>query len=252
MTLPDLPPLPAILATLLAALLAGTARGFSGFGAGLIFIPLASAALGPHLAVPLLLLIDNVMALPLLPHAWKVAARREVGIVSAGALLGTPIGVWILLRADPLSVRWAVCAIAVGMLLLLASGWRYHGKPKLPLSLGVGVSAGVLSGLAQMGGPPVLTYWLGGAIPAAKVRGNLTLFFAIAGGISFVAFAFSGLIGAALVLALVTGPVYGAGIWLGSRLFGLATEAQFRRICFLLIALAAVIGLPLWDLLATG
>ena len=44
-----------------AALAAGLARGFSGFGAALIFVPLASAVVGPQVAVPLLLVVDGVM-----------------------------------------------------------------------------------------------------------------------------------------------------------------------------------------------
>jgi hypothetical protein len=64
MNIPDLPPLPAVLAAIVAALLAGLARGFSGFGSALIFIPLASAALGPRVAAPLLVLVDNLTTRP--------------------------------------------------------------------------------------------------------------------------------------------------------------------------------------------
>ena len=53
------------LALLLAVTFAASlARGFSGFGAALIFIPLASALLGPKVAVPLLLVADGVMTRP--------------------------------------------------------------------------------------------------------------------------------------------------------------------------------------------
>jgi uncharacterized protein len=38
---------PPVSVALAAALVAGLARGFSGFGAALIFVPIASAALGP-------------------------------------------------------------------------------------------------------------------------------------------------------------------------------------------------------------
>ena len=45
----------------------------------------------------------------------------------------------------------------------------------------------------------------------------------------------------------MTAPAYGIGLWGGSRLFGVASETTFRRICLCLIALAVVIGLPLLD-----
>jgi uncharacterized membrane protein YfcA len=248
LTLPDLPPSPAILAALAAALLAGLARGFSGFGSALIFIPLASAALGPRVAAPLLMLVDNATTLPLLPAAWRIAARGQVAVLAAGALVGTPLGALLLLRLDPVMLRWGMCVLVVAMLGLLASGWRYHGRPRLPLSLFVGALAGFCGGAAQMAGPPVVAYWLGGAIPVARVRGNIVLFFAATGLIGGVTYLAGGLIDAGLLLlAALLAPAYGAGVWAGSRLFGLASEAQFRKACFVLIAVAAVLGLPVWD-----
>jgi hypothetical protein len=50
-----------------------------------------------------------------------------------------------------------------------------------------------------------------------------------------------------LKLALVVGPVYGLGLFIGSRLFGVADEAIFRRICYVLIAAAVVFSLPVLD-----
>ena len=40
-------------------------------------------------------------------------------------------------------------------------------------------------------------------------------------------------------LAIVAGPVFGVGLWIGSHMFGLASEATFRRICYALIAASA-------------
>ncbi|HEY8614438.1 MAG TPA: sulfite exporter TauE/SafE family protein [Roseomonas sp.] len=247
MPLTELPPT-ALAATIATAALAGLARGFSGFGAALIFIPLASAVLGPRVAAPLLMLVDNLTAFPLVPAAWRGAARGEVASLTTGALIGAPAGAWLLLHLDPVALRWGMCALAIAMLALLASGWRYHGRPALPLSLAVGASSGLFSGAAQMGGPPVVAYWLGGAIPATRVRANIVLFFAASGLISAATYMLGGLLTLeVLVLTALVAPAYGFGLWCGNRLFGVATDATFRRICFLLIALAALLGLPLWE-----
>ena len=242
-----LPPTPILAATIATAAVAGLARGFSGFGAALIFIPLASAALGPRVAAPLLMLVDNLTTFPLIPAAWRGAARPEVGALAAGALLGAPAGAFLLLQLDPMALRWGMCLLALAMLALLASGWRYHGRPALPLSVAVGAASGLFSGAAQMGGPPVVAYWLGGAIPAARVRANIVLFFAATGLISAAIYLLGGLLDTGLLLlTAIVAPAYGAGLWCGTRLFGLASDATFRRACFVLIALAAVIGLPVW------
>jgi hypothetical protein len=48
-------------------------------------------------------------------------------------------------------------------------------------------------------------------------------------------------------LALVVGPVYGLGLFIGARLFGVADEAIFRRLCYALIAVAVLVSLPVLD-----
>jgi uncharacterized membrane protein YfcA len=146
------------------------------------------------------------------------------------------------------TLRWIISGIVALLLAFLMSGWRYHGRPKTALTIGIGSLAGLFGGAAQMSGPPVVAYWLGGAIPAATVRANLILYFALATCISISAYLFGGLLTReVLLLALLTGPAYGVGILAGSQLFGLADEATFRRVCFCLIASAALIGLPLFD-----
>lgn len=231
-----------------SALVAGLARGFSGFGAALIFIPLGSAAVGPKLAVPLLLVIDAVTTLGMLPNAWRQADRRDVGTMASGAFFGVPAGTYVLANADPLTIRWAIVVLVVVMLALLVSGWRYHGKPKAPVTVLVGGLAGFCSGAAQAGGPPVVAYWLGGAIERWTVRANIVLYFAISSLFSIIAYLAGGLFGIdVLLLAALTAPAYGLGLFAGSHIFGIASEATFRRICYVLIGAAAVISLPVLD-----
>jgi uncharacterized protein len=237
------------LALLLAVTLtASLARGFSGFGAALIFIPLASALLGPKVAVPLLLVTDGVMAAGMIPNAVRQADRREVLTMALGALIGVPAGTWLLTTLDPLTLRWGIVALAAVMLALLLSGWRYTGRPRPPLTVLVGLISGFFSGAAQVGGPPVVAYWLGGTIPAKTVRANIVFYFAITTAIGAVGYVSGGLITRqTLLLALIIAPVYGLGTWVGSRMFGLASDQTFRRICLSMIALATVVSMPLLD-----
>jgi uncharacterized protein len=233
---------------LVSALVAGMARGFSGFGGALIFVPLASAVLGPRLAVPVLLVIDIVLTPGMVPNAWRLADRWNVGTMAAGAAIGVPAGAYALTALEPLVIRWAIVALVFVLLALLMSGWRYHGRPSVPLTVAVGVTSGVFSGTAQVGGPPVVAYWLGGLIPAVTVRANTLLFFAISSLFSLASYLLGGLITVeALWLSLVIGPAFGIGLYSGSRLFGRASDRIFRRICYGLIAAAAIVGLPVLD-----
>lgn len=231
-----------------AALVAALARGFSGFGGALIFVPLASAAVGPQAAAPILLVIDGVAQLALLKTAWRQADRREVAIMAAGALIGIPLGAAILARVDPMLLRWAIALLIIAMLALLVSGWRYHGRPTGTTTAGVGFAAGILSGAVQAAGPPVVAYWLGGSSPALTVRANIILFFFCTSVVAAISYLATGLLGLdVLLLAALTAPAYALGMFVGTRMFGLASERMFRRICLALIAAAAIVSLPALD-----
>ncbi|MBA3911057.1 MAG: sulfite exporter TauE/SafE family protein [Rhodobacter sp.] len=239
---------PSLLLLAAIALAASLARGFSGFGAALIFIPLASALLGPKVAVPLLLVTDGIMTAGMIPKALKSADRSGVLTMASGAVVGVPAGTWLLTTLDPQVLRWAIVALAAVMLALLSSGWRYHGRPKTPLTVLVGAVSGLFSGAAQIGGPPVVAYWLGGTIPALVVRSNIIFFFAITSLIAAIGYIWGGLFTRQiLTLGALIAPVYGFGAWAGSRMFGLASEQTFRRICLAMIAVATVISMPVLD-----
>jgi uncharacterized membrane protein YfcA len=243
---PDFWPIFALLAAITLA--ASLARGFSGFGAALIFVPLVSALLGPKVAAPLLLVTDGIMAAGMIPAAVRTADRRDVLTMALGAVIGIPTGTWLLTTLDPLTLRWAIVIVAALMLALLVSGWRYRGRPKTLLTVGVGTVSGLFSGAAQIGGPPVVAYWLGSTIPAPVVRANIVFYFAVTSLMAAIGYLWGGLITwQILLLAVLIAPIYGLGTFAGSRMFGLASERTFRGICLAMIALATVISVPLLD-----
>jgi uncharacterized membrane protein YfcA len=230
------------------ALISGIARGFSGFGSALIFMPLASSIAAPRLVAALLLIIDFIGATPLIPNAWKQADRKATAIMALGALVGVPIGTWLLSRLEPVTTRWIISGFVFALLLLLLSGWRYRGKDHAAISIGIGGLSGFCSGLAQTGGPPIVGYWLGRPIASVIQRANILLFFAASDFFSLVSYAVSGLITMdAIRFSIVVGPIYGIGVWFGALLFGRASETLFRAICYALIAAAVLIGLPALD-----
>ena len=238
----------AAIAVCAIAFVSGTARGFSGFGSALIFMPLASSMAPPPLVAALLLIVDFIAATPLIPNAWKHADRKATAIIVAGALIGVPIGTYFLSRLDPVTTRWIISAFVAALLLLLLSGWRYRGKDHAALSVGIGSLAGFCSGLAQTGGPPIVAYWLGRPVKPEIARANIVLFFAACDFFSLVSYLVSGLINAdAVRFALLVGPVYAIGLGVGASLFGRASERIFRAICYALIALAVIVGLPILD-----
>ncbi|MGH6924903.1 MAG: TSUP family transporter [Propylenella sp.] len=232
----------------LSALAAAAVRGFSGFGAGLIFMPVGAACLGPKTAAGVIYVIDTILILPFAVRAVRMVEWREIAPLGLGAVMTVPAGVAVLLIVDPVPLRWGLSLVILVSVGLLAAGWRYRGPTRVWLSLLVGAIAGFMSGSAQIPGPPVLIYWLGRRVVSATMRANAFIFFLFTTTISGVAFIAGGIFTAeVMALSLALFPVYAVGIFLGGRMFGLASEATYRQIAYATILFAAVVSMPVFE-----
>lgn len=232
------------------AVLAGLVRGFTGFGSALIYMPLISAVYGPRLAAPTLLLIDTICSLPFALKAIPDCNWREVRMVMITGAIGVPLGVAALVYVDALALRWFIAVLVLIAVAILASGWRYHGRPTVGASLGVGALAGFGAGAVQIGAPPLLVYWLGGQNSAATVRANIMVYFLMQGVLTFVFYLYGALFTAeALALALLLGLPFGIALALGARWFHGTSDIFYRRLSYIIIAVSGLISLPVFDAL---
>ncbi|HYD08305.1 MAG TPA: sulfite exporter TauE/SafE family protein, partial [Reyranella sp.] len=138
------------------SLIAGTVRGFAGFGAGMIMIPFVSALYGPKIGASSILIADGILTIPYILKSLRICEPRTVAPVALGAVLMIPVGAYLLTTVDPIPIRWAMVPLIAGLLAITLSGWRYHGIPKVGVSLATGGFSGFLSGLIQLSGPPVI------------------------------------------------------------------------------------------------
>jgi uncharacterized membrane protein YfcA len=230
------------------ATVAGLVRGFSGFGSALIYMPLISAIYSPAIAAPTILLIDTLCGLPFSIHAWPNANRREVLPVSVGGAVGVPLGVVALLYVEPLTLRWFIAALVLAAVAALAAGWRYHGKPNLPASLGVGLASGFGAGAVQIGAPPLLVFWLGGKNSATTVRANIMVYFIMQGSLAFALYLYSGLFSTGIVvLSLLFGAPFAFAMFAGAYWFHGSSDVLYRRVAYVIIGFAGLASLPLFD-----
>lgn len=232
------------------SIVAGLVRGFTGFGSALIYIPLISAVYGPHIAAPTLLLFDTICSVPFAIQCWPQSTRREVLPVAIAGALALPVGVAALVYVDALVLRWFIAALVVFALVALMTGWRYHGRPTVAASLGVGAFAGFGSGAVQIAAPALLVFWLGGPNSATTVRANIMVLFAIQGMLAIVAYAFAGVfVRDVLALALVIGVPFVVAMTIGARFFRGTSDVLYRRVAYLIIGFSGLISLPLFDAL---
>ena len=238
--MPDILSTPFLIAALVA-FVASTVRGFSGFGAAMIMTPVFSALYGPEVGIVLCLLLEIIMAVPLLPRTVPHVDWRRIGLLLVAAVVGAPIGNYVLTLVAPQPMRWVISAIVLSAVAMLASGWRYSGRPRPAATLVAGMVSGFLNGLSGMAGPPIAFYYLAGAEAAVKVRANLTTYFVFVDLIAASLFFGRDLVGwDTAVQSVFLAPAVIVGGLLGERLFPLASEVFYRRLALALLVAVAI------------
>jgi uncharacterized protein len=233
-------------AAVVAGVLAGLVRGFSGFGSALILSPSLSALYGPEVAVPVALLLELVLSVPFVPPATKLIDRRRTTVLCLSAAVMVPVGAYLLSVVDETALRWVICALVFAAVAVLGFGWRYHGRPGTGATAGTGALSGLLGGSTGLTGPPVIFFELAGSSPIERMRASFIVFFAWVDVIALVSYAVTGTLGARVLLisvALIVPYLGAAGI--GARLFGRASEVFYRRLAVAILAAVAVVSLPI-------
>ncbi|MEQ8326932.1 MAG: sulfite exporter TauE/SafE family protein [Parvibaculum sp.] len=231
-----------------AAGLAGLVRGFSGFGAAMIFLPLAGIVVRPEVAVPLLFVADNFATLHITLPSLRRCCWTEILPLAGGATLTIPLGVAVLVSVDPQDMRWAISLLVLLAVAVLASGWRRRRPLPLAGTAAVGGLAGLAGGAASLYGPPLILFWLGGRAGAVQMRDNIYAVFGLLSVVAGVTLWLQGLLTPEVLReALTLLPIYAFAAVAGARLFRGASEAQYRWAALVLCALVAAAGLPLWQ-----
>ncbi len=231
-----------------AATLAGLVRGFAGFGTAMVFLPLASQVVSPFWALSIMVVMDVIGPLPTVPRALKDGHPKDVLRLTAGLLVGMPIGVWLLTLMAPEVFRYAVSIIALVLLVALIMGLRYRGTLTKPLIYGTGGLGGVLGGASGLAGPPVIMLYMASTHSAAVIRANLMLYLICADALMLLLFAVTGFITLTpVVMGLIVAVPYLLANMVGAAIFKPEYEKAYRVAAYAIIALSALTGLPVWD-----
>jgi uncharacterized membrane protein YfcA len=220
----------------LVAVLAGVVRGITGFGGAMVMTPPLALLLGPRLAVPVVLLLEGLAGAPMLAQTRSLVRWRVVGPILAATCVTVPLGGYVLVTADPQSLRRAIAAIVIVFALLLLRGWRYTGSHRTATAIGLGGLAGAMLGATTIGGPPVILYLLAGPDRIETTRANLTFFLAASSLAGLAMLWVAGVLDLrAAWTALLLAPGYCLGLVAGSRLFLRFNDKRFRQFTLLLM-----------------
>ena len=169
-------------------------RGITGFGSGLIAIPLLAHFLPLTFVVPMMLALDFIASIVLSRHTHLQVRWDEIRILMPTSLAGMLIGVVLLIKLphEPLLVGLGLFVIFFGLRYL----FNVHSENPISRwwSLPTGLSGGLIGAMFGTGGPPYVVYLSHRLHDKTQLRGTLSGLFMLEGALRLVIFLFMGLL----------------------------------------------------------
>ncbi|MBN1389038.1 MAG: sulfite exporter TauE/SafE family protein [Candidatus Thermoplasmatota archaeon] len=231
---------------ILVATLACFVQGLVGFGSGLIMVPILVLMIDPRVVVPATLMNGLVMNGVLAIEARRSIQSRRIAPILLGAVIGLPLGTFLLLILPGDILKVAIGSVIVIFGSILLSGISIRMKKEKVIGVPVGFISGVLNGSISMSGPPVILFFSDLGVKKANFRANLVTYFFLLNILTLIAFAVAGLIHEeVLVLFAVTLPASLVGIYVGTRVSKVVKEALFRKLALVLVIAAGLLSLAM-------
>ena len=231
-----------------AALLAGLVRGFSGFGTAMVFLPIASQYLTPFEAIASLAIMEFFGTFAVMRKSWSDADKVDLARLVVGMTIVTPFALLLLAKVGADFYRYSVSILSLFLLVLIGSGIRYKGKLNPLVIFSVGGLGGLTGGLTGIPGPPVILLYIASSHPISVIRANNLLFLYFFDVCVVLIFALSGVLTLKIFLlgSILALPNF-LGNFIGAKLFDPEKTNQYRMFAYIIIAIAAISGLPFWD-----
>lgn len=233
-----------ILIFLLSAALGSYLQSVTGFALGLVVVAVAAmtgnASIAMTAAALSLMTICN--AFVLVPRVWRDSDWSGTLLILLGLAPGLVIGLMLL---EAMSTQYSgVLRLLVGVLVLASGGILFlRPQPRVQTTgivgqTGIGVAAGVLSGLFSTSGPPLVIHYYRQPIPVITIRATLICIFALVAMARTVLVAAQGQLDAASIqAALLALPVVTLTSWLSLRYPLKWPDTAIRRFAFLVLSI---------------
>ena len=221
---------------------AATTQSITGFGFALIVVPALTLLLGPKEAVVAM----TSIGVPLVAWnalRWRADIQaREALTVTVAALVGMPLGLWVLTRAND-----RLLTAIIGVTILVLTVWLWRGL-HLPTGRRTEVVAGLLSGALSTSvgtnGPPLVIAFQATDMPPKPFRATLQACFFVEGSVALLVFWSRELFVADVGRAAMVGvPAVVVGSLLGDRLAPRVHANAFRTTVLVLLVAAGLLAL---------
>ena len=225
-------------------------RGITGFGSGLISVPLLALSQPLQFAIPLVLALDFTASVVLGSTNRKKANWSEIKILLPAGMIGACIGAFALLSLPTQPVLVALGAFTMFVGFQNIFGLQPVGRLSRSWAIPAGLAGGGAGALFGVGSPPYIIYLTRRLQDKSEVRATFSWLIAIDGGFRLGLFLIAGLLlEPKLQLAYALGLVPMAlGLYIGNKVHMDITSEGMLRVVGALLMLS---GLMLFLKVAT-
>ena len=169
-------------------------RGITGFGSGLISVPLLALSHPLQFAVPLVLALDFTASLSLGGLNRKQTDWGEIKLLLPAGLVGGAVGVLALLTLPTTPVLIALGVFTMFFGFRNVFGLQPTSKLSQAWAIPAGFAGGATGALFGVGSPPYIMYLTRRLLDKSVVRATFSWLIAIDGGFRLVWFLVAGLL----------------------------------------------------------
>lgn len=224
-----------------AVLVGALVRGYTGFGASMIWVASLSLIYPPASVVPTVLALEVLASVTLLPPVVRSVQWRSMRWMLLATVATMPLGIALLSALPAREMRIVVAVAVLAATLAVACGVSVTARPGRAAALAAGSVSGLMNGATGVGGPPAVLLYFSSAIPTAAARATLIAYFLATDAIGFALMAGYGLVDSVVLShTLWLAPVALAGTAAGQHLFRRTGGSGFRATVLGLLALLSL------------
>jgi uncharacterized protein len=215
-------------------------RGITGFGSGLISVPLLALSQPLHFAIPLVLALDFTASVALGSTNNKKADWSEIKVLLPAGMIGACMGAFALLSLPTKPVLIALGAFTMFVGFRNVFGMQAAGQLSRAWAIPAGLAGGGAGALFGVGSPPYIIYLTRRLQDKSAVRATFSWLIAIDGGFRLGLFLLAGLLfEPRLQMAYLMGLLpMAAGLYMGNKVHTDMTSAGMLRVIGTLLMLS--------------
>lgn len=223
---------------------AGIVRGFSGFALSAIVMASAVMILPPVQLIPICWWLEMSASILMAKGGWAEADRGIVMGLVIGSTVGVPFGLMLTTTVSPETSKLLALAVIIALAVTQLAKIRLPFLATKPGLYGSGFMAGVVTGVASVGGMVIAIYVLSQNATAAKMRAALVLFLFVSSLTSMITLLYFNVMdGTAVARGLALAIPTTIGVMLGQRLFNPTFAPYYKPVCLTLLCALALASL---------